>query len=150
MTQIRHNLKPGSSIVPEKFEARVRQALIETLAPRQFVPSESAAADICINIFGAIEDEISVEDLGGAFGSPDRREWTSAVETALTHGAGETVTTIARGSLVLEVIDPKSTQVLWHAAAMADIVVEVDDAEKYRRTQFAIAEMLRKFPPARL
>ena len=147
LTRFRHNLKPGSSNQSESFEARVRQALIETLAPKHFEPAESTPADICINVFGAIENEIAINELGNVFDRPDSREWPLAVKTALTHDSGEKVTTIARGSLVLEVIEPRSGHVLWHAAAIADIVVEVRDAEKYRRVHSAITEMLRKFPP---
>jgi len=148
-TRLRHNLKQGSKIVPEEFEARVRQALIEVLAPKQFYPADLPAADLCISVFGAIENEVAVQDLGAAFDRPNDREWTSAIATALSQNVGEKITTIARGSLMLDVVDRRSSQVLWHALAVASFVVELSDAEKYRRTQAAIAEMLRKFPPRR-
>lgn len=145
-TGFRHNLKTDSPLVPEKVKARVDQALVDVLVAKQFHPANADSADIWINVFGALDDEVSLETLSNPFERPDNREWQEAIRTAMQHGGVGDATLVGRGSLILDVMDSRTSQILWRAAAIADIVVDVDETEKERRTGNAIAQMLRKFP----
>ena len=148
-TSFRHNLKPGSTVVPENVKAHVENALTDALAPKQFLPAERDVADVLIRVFGALEDEVELRTIGEAFNQPDGYEWGTALRTALQHdNVGETAT-FARGSLMLELIDSQTGRLLWEAVAMADVVVDVSEAERDRRTRQAIFELFAKFPPAK-
>ncbi len=50
-TSFRHNLKPGSTVVPENVKAHVENALTDVLAPKQFLPAERDVADVWIRVF---------------------------------------------------------------------------------------------------
>ena len=146
-TSFQHNLKPGSTDTPAKVKARVQNALTDALAPKQFQPAERDVADIWISVFGALEGEVKLENIGEAFNEPDGHEWGTALRIALTHDSIDQATTFARGSLMLEVVDSRARHVLWQAVAMADIVVDVSESERDRRIREAIGEIFKKFPP---
>ena len=146
ITALQHNLTPKSAVAPENFKARVQQALTDVLEPKRFQPAPPEIANMWITVFLAIEDEVTLETLSEAFNQPDGHEWGTALRTALQYDSVGDVATLARGSLVLNVVDSRSAKVLWHAAAMADIVVDVTQEERERRTRKAITEMLLWFP----
>jgi hypothetical protein len=147
LTTFRHNLQPDSATSPVDVESRVRASLEAALQPKNFRPAGAEAADLKINVFGALEDEVTLDTIDAALEWPDGHDWPATLSAALQHGdAGETAT-FARGSLVLDVVDARTAKVLWHAAAIADIVVDADSAEQERRTLQAISGMLNHFPP---
>lgn len=145
-TRFRHKVSPGSQVDPEEVRTRILGALVDTLAAKRIEPAAEETADIWITVVAALEDEISLAALEETLVDPDRHDWVAAIRTAAEHGAsgGDT---IGRGSLVLDAVDSQSGKVLWRAAAIADIVVEVSDSEKDSRVGRAIAEMFRNFPP---
>ncbi|XZE56000.1 DUF4136 domain-containing protein [Planctomycetaceae bacterium SH139] len=149
-SNFKHNLKADSALKPQRVKARIEKALADTLAPKNFEPAEAPAADICISVFGALEDEVSLQAITESFDRPDDDEWREAIRTAMAHGRDEETTTLGRGSLVLDIFDSRTTEVLWRAAAISNMVVDVEDTEKERRTSLAISEMLRRFPPSRV
>ena len=144
---LRHNLKTDSVTAPERIEALVQQALVEVLQPKGFKPADVDSADILITVFGALEDEATLNTISEALDEPEGHQWAAALRNALQHEDVDEVATFARGSLVLHVIHARSTKVLWRAAAMADLVVDVSEKEQKRRTKVAITKMLERFPP---
>lgn len=142
-----HNLKPDAILEPAEVHARIQRALTEVLAAKKYQRAEPQGADILISVVGAIEDEMTLGELDAEFDRPDGHEWRQALSTAMSHDADAEVTVLARGSLVLQVLEAKSMNVLWRAAAIADVTLDVSDAEKQRRTSVAVSEMLKQFPP---
>ncbi|TWU30808.1 DUF4136 domain-containing protein [Novipirellula artificiosorum] len=141
-----HNLKPGMEAMAEQAETRIRKCLTEALALKQFQLAEQEVADILITVFCALDDHVELFTLGEAFDEPDGHKWGTALRTALRHDQVDEMATFARGSLLIEVVDA-TTDDVWQAVAMADIVVEVSEKERARRTHRAIFQMLDKFPP---
>ncbi|MCM2369442.1 DUF4136 domain-containing protein [Aporhodopirellula aestuarii] len=149
-SSFQHNLKANSALKPQKVKARIEKALADTLTSKQFQTSETGAADIGISVFGALEKEVSLQAITETFDRPDDDEWREAIHTAMTHGRDEEVTTLGRGSLVLDIVDSRTKEVLWRAAAISNMLVDVSDTEKERRMGVAVSEMLRRFPPSRV
>lgn len=149
LTIFRHNLRPDSAISPDEWEARIRASLEAVLKPRGFHQGAAETADLQISVFAALEDEVTLSSVDAAFDCHGGHDWAAALSAALQHGnVGETAR-FARGSLVVDVVDSRSTAMLWHAAAIASIVVDVSLAERERRTLKAIAGMLNHFPPGK-
>lgn len=146
-TSLQHNLKPGSTIVPEKVKSRIQSALTEVLASKAFQPADPDDADIWIRVFAALEGEVELQTLSGVFDQRDGYAWGTALRTALQHDSVHESATFARGSLLFDVVDSKSGRVLWQAVAIADIVIDVSSDERDRRTRQAITEVFRRFPP---
>lgn len=146
-TGLQYDPESVSVVVPEEVERRIGAALADVLPPKGFVPRDAEKADLWIKVFGALEDEATLETISQAFDEPGGHQWAGALRTALQHDRVGEVATFARGSLVLEVTDARSKKALWRAAVMADIVVDVSPKERERRTREAIAEILRRFPP---
>lgn len=147
LISFRHNLNSDSTLVPEKVKKRVEIALADVLSTKQFQSADADLADLWISVFGALEDEVSLETITNSFERLDDLEWQAAVRTALSHVGVENAMKFGRGSLILDIVDSQTTEVLWRTAAIADMLVDVSDAEKERRTGVPIAEMLKKFPP---
>lgn len=145
-SNFRHNLKPGSILQPAKIQARLQKALTEVLTPKKYQLAEPQSADILISIFGAIAEDITLAELGDVVERPDDHEWQQALIMAVGHDTDKEATVLARGSLVLEILEAKSMNVLWRAAAIADVALGVSDMEKQNRTSVAVAEMLKQFP----
>ena len=144
-TSFRHNLTPSSSVNPEEVRARIAKSLADSLAAKRFQPADGQAADLEIRIYGAIDEEISFEEFGDTFDPPDEREWKDVLGAAIHSDCGQPVTVIARGSLLLDILDAKSKNVFWRATAIADVASDDSDALRERRTEIAVSEMLRTF-----
>jgi len=147
-SSFQHNLKADSALKPQRVKARIEKALADTLTSKKFQPTTTDAADIWISVFGALEDEASLQAILESFDRPDDDEWQEAIRTAMAHGRDEETTLLGRGSLVLDIFDSRTTEVLWRAAAISNMLVDVEGSEKERRTGVAVAEMLRRFPPS--
>jgi hypothetical protein len=147
-TKFHHNLRPGSLVSPADVEARVRAPIEAALRPKKFLQADAEAADLHIGVFNALEDEVTIDTIDAAFDRPDGHDWAAALAAALQSGSVGETSTFGRGSLVVDVIDARTYVVLWHAVAIADIVVDAGPAEQERRTREAINGMLQHFPPS--
>lgn len=152
--EYRHNLAADadadadSPSNPEKIKSRIESALDDSFASKQFIRSDTDSADILVSVFTAIENEVPVETLQDSFDHDDNEEWKSAIKAAMQHDGAETPATIACGSMTIGVFDASSKQVLWRAATIGQIVVDVSESERKRRIDSAISAMLKHFPPA--
>lgn len=146
-TGLRHNLRSDSAISPTEVEHCIERALNDVMAAQDFQTAEVEEATIWIDIFGALEDEFSLDTIPEVFDESDREDWAAALRTALQHDNVGDVAIFARGSLLLHVLDSKSQRVLYRAATMFHIVVDVNEDERERRTREAITQMLQHFPP---
>lgn len=148
-SEFRHNLRPGaaSEPMPDMVRERIDSALRETLAAKQFLPIGGDTSDVLVSVFVAIEDEVPVDSLTDSFDRNNNAEWKAAVTTAMRHDGVQNPATIANGSILLDIIDSHSMQVLWRSAAIGKIVVDVTDLERERRIWLTVSEMLKAFPP---
>jgi len=144
---LRHNLQQDSAVTPEDVRARIKRSLEAVLAPKQWEQSSEDSADIQISVFVALENEVTLDRTNDALDRNDLHEWGGALANALRHETVSEMPTFAHGSLVLDIVDSKTKKHLWRAAAISDIVVDVSEHEKDRRTHRAIAGMLERFPP---
>jgi len=142
-----HNISPSSSIDTGKLKARVDVSLREMLATLGFTPADAEVATIQISVFAAAEDVVSLDTVSEAFNEPDGHQWATALQQAVQHDHVNQHLIFARGSLILDVRRTDSGAWLRRAVAVADLVLDVSQAEKERRTRLAITGLFRNFIP---
>lgn len=54
---------------------------------------------------------------------------------------------ITGSSIIIDIVNPKTKKLMWRGVAKAEIIVEVSDREKQRRTNEVVRRLLRDFPP---
>lgn len=126
---------------------RISTALSEVLSTKGFQPVKQSDADILIRIVACVDQGIPIDDLQSSFGDRDIGEWKAALRTALQHDGVRNPTTLAQGTILMNLFDAASHTVLWRAAALGRFVVDVSERERDRRVRLAVSEMLDLFPP---
>ncbi len=123
---------------PTKVDARIRQAIDSELAVKGYQKVNSGG-DFQVLYHAAVEHKIDTQrqDIyadAGEFG----RSWM---------GWEDVTTEFDVGSLVLDILDPKSEKLIWRSSANKTIDLEASEAEKDARVHGAVHDMLANFPP---
>ena len=130
---------------PAKIKARlepvIRQAVDEELAKRGMTLVASGTPDFYVNYYVLIGPGSSSQYQGqfiGAvpgWGLPDFMMSTTAFSA------------FEQGSVILDISAVSLKSVVWRAVAEAEIDRQRSDAERAKRIQDGVREMLKKFPP---
>ncbi len=145
---------PGPKTLPEdprldraSVDARIKKAVEGQLAGKGYSLATSGTPDFLVAYHVAFEGDLSATAIDKMYFSwgygPDGRwgygpDRQSARDPALLY---------EKGSLVLDIVDPGATRILWRASAQARIVVSASKEEKDRRVNEAVRRMLEQFPP---
>lgn len=138
-------VKPQAGGAPNPImERRVRRIVERELAAKGFRQDEGAA-DFLVAYYPVFHDRIvqSYTGFGPAWGYGwGWRPWDYGVA-----GGFVEVQRFREGSIVLEMVDPRSSQVVWHAVAEGALngLREPKDAEE--QVGLAVRRMLDRFPP---
>lgn len=136
-----HPIQPRGAPNPI-MERRVHRIVEAELAARGLRPAD-AAPDILVACYPVFHDRIvqTYTGMGPAWGW-GWRPWDFGVA-----GGFVEVQRFREGSLVLEMVDPRSSQVVWRAVAEGTLtgLRSAEDAEE--QVTEAVRRMLAKFPP---
>ncbi len=136
-----------SPMSPERVQSRIAAALEEALLARGFLPVEHSEADILVCVVIAIDHALLIDNLQSKLDDGDNGEWKAAIRTAMQHDGVRNPIALAKGSLLLSLVDAASQRALWRAAALGEFVIDVSERERERRIRLAVSEMLNSFPP---
>ena len=121
-------------------DQRIRNATAETLGAKGFTPAPQATADFLMSYLITSQQKTDVntvyESYGygmGEFGSPGY---------ARTY-----VTQYELGTLILDVLDPKTKTLVWRGSGSAVLSETRTPEERDKRVRAAVQEILAKFPP---
>lgn len=125
-------------------KTRLRDAIIAEMSSRQFEMVESGA-DLAISLFVVVDEKTSTSSYtnfyGGAGYGRGRRVggW----------GGGHATTTYSendylKGTLVLDMLDPESKDLLWQGVATGTISEKPEKREK--KIPKAVKKLMKKFP----
>jgi len=123
------------------IEVAVREAVDAGLQRKGFRPAEAGEADFLVHARVAVEERVSRAELG---------DWTGP-----GHGSGRRSSPMARdvefaweaGSLVLDVLDPSGSKLLWRGTAEAEVDPAATPEESEARAREAVERLLERFPP---
>ncbi len=121
-------------------DQRIRSATAETLAAKGFVTASQASADFLMAYMITSQQKTDVntiyEGYGygyGGWGGPGY---------ARTY-----VTQYELGTLILDVLDPKTKTLVWRGSGSAVLGEALTPEDRDRRVREAVEEILAKFPP---
>jgi hypothetical protein len=125
--------------VQRQYEPVIVSGVESALAKRGITPA-SGSPDVQVTYYLLISSGASTQEMGQFV--------QSVPEWGLPPLSGPTTSfrVIEQGSLVLDVLDPKSN-VVWRSVARGEIKLDRTPEERSRRLAELIQEMLAKFPP---
>jgi hypothetical protein len=137
--------KPPAAAHPI-MERRVHRIVEAQLAARGFRPAEGEP-DFLVACYPVFRDRLvaTYTGFGPAWGyyGWGVRPWDYGV------GMGfQEVQRYREGSLVLEMVDPRTNQVVWHAVAEGALTGLKDPQDAEEQVSLAVKKMLDRFPPA--
>jgi hypothetical protein len=139
------SLDPALGAVPGRqadplVQQRIQRAIESGLATRGYVQLQSGAPDFYVAYHTAIDEKIDAQTVYPGYGvSPYGRVWPGPPETYID--------TYELGTVLIDVIDPESRQLLWRGTAQSRLQELKDPEQREARVRKAVEGMLSKFPP---
>ena len=139
----------------EQLRMRVRGAVEDTLSARGYKQLVSGEPDFWIAWHAAIDEKVKISTMQDHYGYTVGSDWDRAYRTNWAwigpggpSGRSETVVDEwEQGSLILEVVDPKTNKLMWRGVARARLSDGTSEEQKHARIKRAVARMLDRFPP---
>jgi hypothetical protein len=123
--------------VDQILDQQIKQAVDTQLASKSFTKKDSDPVDLYVGYQVAVNQEKELN----AFGSPG---WG----WRFGGGMGSvTTTTVDEGTLVLDLYDPATKQLVWRGSATETVHQSGSPEKKQERLDKAMAKLLKKFPP---
>jgi hypothetical protein len=131
------------------FQARVQQAVDRELQSRGYRKVEENP-DFRVGWHGAIDEKVDVDYVNTAYGygwSP----WYDPFYGPGAYGGAGMTTPVVReyreGTLILDVVDAGSNNLVWRGTAQAELSENTDAQKSQKRINEAVDKLLEKFPP---
>ena len=137
-------------------DKNIRHAVENQLAAQGYQKSTTGSPDFWVSYHAAVEDELDVtvvEEYQG-YSSPGRwnRPGTAYRAPYRTRpGAARIETRVetyeyAKGTLILDIVDPAQKQLIWRGSAQSEIQTASQE-KKLEKLNKAVAKILSNFPP---
>ncbi len=128
---------------PQEQHARMQELIETALAPKGFVPATGDTEPTLLVLYGvAFEGPVTGPELDRLHGYASKDEGSHAADAPTSAKQ-----VYEKGSLVIDILAAAGELLIWRAAAMAHIVVDVSVEEKVARTRAAIDTMFEELPP---
>jgi len=126
-------VKIGNAHPDQIMDAEIKQSVDSQLAAKGMTKTDSDKADLYIGYQTAVDQEIQWDAWGTrSFGS-GMGSWTSS--------------TISIGTLVLDMYDPATKQLVWTGQATKTIDPGSNPEKNLKNVNNAIAKLLKNYPP---
>ncbi|NOJ81672.1 DUF4136 domain-containing protein [Myxococcus xanthus] len=129
--------------------ARVEQTVDRYLQARGYQKVESTAnPDFLIGWHGAIHNALRAETVDAYYGYP----WGGPFTDPFFAGGAVTMPETElreyeEGSLILDVVDPQTKQLVWRGTAQAELDENASAEKQQRRLDESVKDVLERFPP---
>jgi hypothetical protein len=120
------------------IKRRVLEAVEETMTKKGLSKSDLEKADLIAYAFAATKDKIQVTDWGYGYG----RYWRN-----YPYGRNIDVDSYTEASLVVDLVDNKSDELIWRGVGTGAIREDRSPEERTKAVNEAVNEILEKFPP---
>jgi uncharacterized protein DUF4136 len=120
-----------------QIDREIRAVVDTALAAKGLRKTESASVDVLVGYRAAMESGSSTVTRQRQFGDTDA-SWGFV---------GSNTVDFESGTLVLEMTDPNTRQMLWRANASAVVIEQATSTERRKRIREAVQKMIDKFPP---
>ena len=126
----------------EVFDRRLKSAVEKELTPRGYRQSTSGDAQLVLRYHVALDDQLVVSEINAAY-SDVPSGYTISVNTPRL----STVTVWTQGSLILDIFNGETRQLMWRGSAETEIDVIMTTQERERLVNEAVRGILENFPP---
>ena len=135
------------------LEERIRRGIEQELAARGFEQRGSGTPDFLVGYHAAVEDKLDVQSIndyyayGGGWGN---RYWYGRSVAAPPRPSTHTlVTEYQMGTIIVDVADPETRELMWRGYAEAEVDPKADPAQREKNVREAIRRILERFPPSK-
>ena len=121
-------------------DSRVRAAVDRELATKGYAKTPASSADFLVTYYLGLETKIDVHTIHSGYGY-GYRGYHGRV------GSETVVDQYEEGSLLLDILDPRGTELLWRGTASARVRKSSTPEKREERINAAVAAIFAKFPP---
>ena len=126
-------MSTGSAYPDQIMDAEIKQSVDAQLASRGMTKTDSDKADLYIGYQRAVNEETQWDAWGSRAFGMGTGSWTSS--------------TISVGTLVLDMYDPGTKQLVWTGQATKTINPSSNPEKNMKNLDKAIAKLLKNYPP---
>jgi hypothetical protein len=139
-------------IEDEALNTRIRTTVEAQLTVNGFRKRTSGEPDFYIGYHAALDDRLDIEDINAYYNYAAAPGMSTGLHTAVAGGwvyAGSNtkVREYAIGTLVLDIVEPGTRNLLWRGTAQAEIEKKDSADKREQRLKTAVRMMLSGFPP---
>ena len=120
------------------LQDRVRRAVDRVLATKGYQRRRTGVPDFHVSYIAAIQSKLDVRVVNDYYGY--RPGWG-------TYQRDTYIREYDEGSLILDISDPTSTNLMWRGSAAAEINLSGTPQERQKVVSDAVDRMLERFPP---
>lgn len=124
--------------IDEQLDQQIRGKISEELANKGFNESLTEKADFLINYQLITQERVAISQKDESFRHLNYRYPTSMNVESYSYRTG---------SIILDVIDPQSREVVWQGNVYGFVDVHTDPQKQQKRLEKAVKLLLSKFPP---
>ncbi len=121
---------------------RVHRAVDRILAARGYAYQPSGTPDFLVGYIGAVESKLDVSTINDYYGY--RPGWAGADYGT---GARTVVREYDQGTLILDILDPHTSKLMWRGSARAEVTRAETPQEREVIINEAVGLILERFPP---
>jgi hypothetical protein len=124
------------------MDSRVRTAVEVELAHKGMMKVDAASADMLVNYLTKIDKQIDVDTFNTHYGyNPYHWGWAGSVQTQTVVREYEV------GTLIVDLVDNKSSQLVWRGSFADTVRDNKPPQEKERLINQAVASIMMNYPP---
>ena len=126
----------GATYPNQIVDAQIKQAVDSQLAAKGLTKTDGDKADLYVGYQASIDQERQ----WNAYGMGGGLRWGGGMATAQS-------STISNGTLVLDMYDPSSKQLVWTGRATKTLDASANQEKKQKNLNKAMQKLLKNFPP---
>lgn len=129
---------------------RVKKAVDDQLHYKGFRSAPEEEADFLIGYQVAINHKLSANDVATNYDFNNSKTDPKLIGTVQTDSSARPLTyirTYEQGTLILNVADAKTKELVWWSSAQAEVDVQDSTEVRKKRINDAVKKMLNEFPP---
>jgi hypothetical protein len=122
--------------------SRIETAVDQVLSSKGYSKTTAASASFLVGYHAALDGKVDIDTMNGYYGYGYAR-W---------YGRGAVMTQnyvreYEEGTLILDIVDKTSNELVWRGSAQAEVNMDVTPAERQERVTNAVQLILEEFPP---
>ena len=133
---------------------RVQKAVLisvdKNLAGKGYVKSAVNDADLLVSWFGSVDEEVKEIHMSSFYQSYGYSALKGARPESAAGKDGKVEQVFARGTLIIDILDPQSKTLIWRESATNTIIKKMSDAELLNYVDISVKHILEKLPDAEI